>query len=75
VCLAFSAVASCTAPRNAIEAENCLPGNSPNQWYVYGTGSTNIQGFTTDISVNAGETVYFKVSTIFPLYRIDIYRM
>src|SRR5882724_9411117 len=75
VCLAFSAFASCTAPRNEIEAENCLPGTPPSQWYVRGTGSTNIQGFTTDISVNAGETVRFKVSAAVPLYRIDIYRM
>src|SRR5882672_1871717 len=75
VCLAFSAFASCTTPKNAIEAENCLPGTPPSQWYVQGTGSTNIQGFTTDISVNAGETVLFKVSTVVPLYRIDIYRM
>ena len=74
-CLALGALATCTTPKNAIEAENCLPGNSPSQWYVQGTGSTNIQGFTTDISVNAGETVTFKVSTMFPLYRIDIYRM
>src|SRR5256885_3140628 len=75
VCLAFSAFASCTAARNTIEAENCLPGTPPSQWYVRGTGSTNIQGFTTDISVNAGETVLFKVSAAVPLYRIDIYRM
>jgi hypothetical protein len=75
VCLAFSAFASCTAPRNEIEAENCLPGTPPSQWYVRGTGSTNVQGFTTDISVNAGETVRFKVSAAVPLYRIDIYRM
>jgi len=74
-CLALGALATCTTPKNAIEAENCLPGNSPSQWYVQGTGSTNIQGFTTDISVNVGETVTFKVSTMFPLYRIDIYRM
>src|SRR5204862_934738 len=75
VCLAFSAFASCAAPRNTIEAENCLPGTPPSQWYVPGTGSTTIQGFTTDISVNAGETVLFKVSAAVPLYRIDIYRM
>src|SRR6266481_4562656 len=54
--LAVSAFATCGAPRNAIEAENCLPGNPSSQWYVWGTGSKNIQGFTTDISVNAGQT-------------------
>src|SRR5258708_7676893 len=73
--LAVSAFATCNAPRNAIEAENCLPGNPSSQWYVSGTGSKNIQGFTTDISVNAGQTVFFKISTIAVAYRIDIYRM
>src|SRR5260221_12852197 len=40
--LAISAFATCSAPKNAIEAENCLPGNPTSQWYVSGTGSTNI---------------------------------
>ena len=70
--LAFSAFATCSAPRNAIEAENCLPGSPASQWYVQGTGSKNIQGFTTDISVNAGQTVFFKISTLSVAYRIDI---
>jgi Bacterial Ig domain/Immunoglobulin I-set domain len=69
------ALATCTAPKNAIEAENCLPGTPPSQWYVSGAGSPNIQGFTTDISVNAGETIFFKVSTNAASYRIDIYRL
>src|ERR1700756_196218 len=73
--LAVPAFATCSAPRNAIEAENCLPGNPSSQWYVSGTGSKNIQGFTTDISVNAGQTVFFKISTIAVAYRIDIYRL
>src|SRR5882672_12854462 len=69
------AFATCAAPKNAIEAENCLPGTPASQWYVDGAGSPNIQGFTTDISVNAGQTVFFKISTSAILYRIDIYRM
>jgi hypothetical protein len=60
--LAFCAFGTCTAPRNAIEAENCRAGSPSSEWYVSGTGSANIQGFTTDISVNAGQTIYFKVS-------------
>src|SRR2546425_608223 len=75
VCLAFSALASCTAPRNEIEAENCLPGTPPSQWYIPGAGSPNIQGFATDISVNAGQTIFFKVSTNAASYRIDVYRL
>src|SRR5207249_3563616 len=71
--LAISAFANCSAPKNQIEAENCLPGNPSSQWYVSGTGSKNIQGFSTDISVNAGQTVFFKISTASVAYRIDIY--
>jgi hypothetical protein len=73
--LALSALATCTAPKNAIEAENCLPGTPASQWYVDGSGSPNIQGFTTDISVNVGQTIFFKISTPAASYRIDIYRL
>jgi hypothetical protein len=69
------AFATCTAPRNAIEAENCLPGTPASQWYVQGAGSPNIQGFTTDTSVNAGQTIFFKISTPATSYRIEIYRI
>ena len=61
--LALSAFATCTAPKNPIEAENCLPGTPSSQWYIQGAGSSNIQGFTTDISVNVGQTISFKIST------------
>ena len=73
--IALSAFATCTAPRNPIEAENCLPGTSSSQWYVSGAGSPNIQGFATDISVNVGQTISFKISTNAASYLIDIYRL
>src|SRR6267378_974170 len=73
--LVLSAFATCTAPKNPIEAENCLPGTPASQWYVDGAGSPNIQGFTTDIGVNAGQTIFFKISTSAVSYRIDIYRL
>src|SRR5206468_11984748 len=41
----LAAQATCTTPKNAIEAENCLPGTPASQWYVQGAGSPNIQGF------------------------------
>ena len=72
--LASSAFGTCTAPKNAIEAENCLLGNPSSDWYVDGSGSSNIQGFTTDISVNVGQTVFFKIATSASAYTIDIYR-
>ena len=75
VVMSSSAFASCILPKNPIEAENCLPGNPPSEWYVVGAGSTNIQGFTTDISVNPGQTLYFKIMTDARSYLINIYRL
>ena len=63
------------SPANRIVAENCLPGNPREEWDVGFEGDPEIQGFATDISVNLGETVSFKIRTHSPSYRIDIYRM
>ena len=56
--LTSNAYASCSSPGNAIEAENCLPGNPSNQWDIIGAGDLSIQGFATDISYN----VLYKVN-------------
>ncbi len=66
---------NCTTPPNEIVAENCLPGNPPSEWDVSGAGDANIQGYATDISINQGGTVHFKIDTDSPNYHIDIYRM
>src|SRR5690348_14989980 len=73
--LTVSAFGSCTAPANAIEAENCLTGTSQSIWDVSGAGDPSIQGFATDISVNVGQTISFKINTDATAYTIDIYRM
>jgi hypothetical protein len=72
-----SAIAAdiCAAPTNAIVAENCLAGNPSTEWDINGVGDPSIQGFATDISVNRGETVNFKIKTNATSYRLDIYRM
>ena len=72
-----SAIAAdiCAAPTNAIVAENCLTGNPSTEWDISGIGDSSIQGFATDISVNRGETVNFKIRTNTSSYRLDIYRM
>ena len=70
-----AASAQCSSPANAIVAENCLPGTPQNQWDVSGAGDATIQGFTTDISVNQGQTVSFKISTTATNYKLDIYRL
>ena len=67
--------AACGTPANEIEAENCLPGNPPSEWDVAGAGDENIQGYATDISVDQGGTIGFKVDTDATDYRLDIYRL
>jgi hypothetical protein len=66
---------ACVSPANETVAENCRPGHPQTEWDVNGSGDPKIQGFATDISVNAGETISFKVNTASPAYRIDIYRL
>jgi methionine-rich copper-binding protein CopC len=68
--------APCDAPVvNPVACENTKPGNPASEWDVSGAGSSTIQGFATDISVNVGDTVRFKVDTPATSYRLDIYRM
>ena len=71
-----ASAAPCDPPiLNAIVCENSKPGNPPSEWDVSGSGDSNIQGFATDISVDQGQTVRFKVKTPSSNYRLDIYRM
>src|SRR5690242_2888430 len=60
---------------NPVACENLLPGSPASEWDVSGGGDSTIQGFATAISVNRGETVHFKVSTLAVSWRLDIYRM
>jgi hypothetical protein len=66
---------SCAPPANPIVAENCKPGSPSPEWDVNGSGDFRIQGFATDISVNLGEPISFKIDADSPSYRIDIYRI
>jgi hypothetical protein len=66
----------CSPPMaNAVVCENSKLGNAASQWDISGLGDTTIQGFATDISVNQGQTVHFKVNTNATAYHLDIYRM
>jgi hypothetical protein len=67
--------AGCAAPANRIVAENCKPGNPSTEWDVNGSGDPKISGFATDISVNVGSLISFKIGTDSRAYRIDIYRL
>jgi phosphodiesterase/alkaline phosphatase D-like protein len=52
-----------------------LVGNPPGEWDISGSGDASIQGFTTDISANLGDTVHFKIKSTAAAYHLDIYRM
>src|SRR3954463_3466857 len=58
---------------NPIVSENNQTGDT--DWDISGAGDPSIQGFATDISVNTGATVSFKIKTDAPDYTIDIYRL
>ena len=60
---------------NRIALENQMDGAPSSEWDLNGADNGTIEGFATEISVNAGETVVFKVRTAADTYRIDIYRL
>ncbi|WP_249780004.1 DUF4082 domain-containing protein [Bradyrhizobium sp. dw_411] len=60
---------------NPIVLENMKPGNPESEWGIDGAGDSNIEGFATDISVNHGSPISFKINTNSTDYRIDIYRL
>src|SRR5204863_8852684 len=63
---------------NRIPEENAKQGTPIAQWDLSGSsfpaGDLDLQGFTTDISYNVGQTAQFKISSNLA-YRMDIYRM
>ncbi len=65
----------CAAPANPVVKENCLPGTPASEWDVSGSGDATIQGFATQMSVDVGTTVHFKVDSTASAYSIDIYRI
>jgi hypothetical protein len=63
---------------NPIPCENQLPGTDPSIWDTPNgdAGDPGLQGFATDISVNVGQTISFKINSgSLHSYSIDIYRM
>jgi VCBS repeat-containing protein len=60
---------------NPIVLENQKQGTPQSVWDIDGAGSSNIEGFATDISVNVGNRVDFKINTDSSNYRIEIYRL
>ncbi len=76
----FAAVAPaaadpCEPGSNPIVCENSKPGTPSNEWDIGRNGDLSIQGFSTDMSVNVGESIGFKVDTDASDYALLIYRM
>ena len=70
-------IAWATQAQNPIATENALPGNPSSQWDISGAGDPTIQGFATEISVNKGSTVNFKINVTGTNknFSINIYRL
>ena len=66
---------SCPAGPNQIACENALPGDPQSDWQIDGNGDSTIQGFATQMSVDAGQTISFKIDTPSTNYHIDILRL
>jgi hypothetical protein len=60
---------------SVIACENAQPGDPTSDWQVSGQGDTTIQGFSTSMSVNVGQTAFFKINTPSRAYHIDILRI
>lgn len=71
--VAFAA-GPCDPVVNPVVCENSKPGSPPSEWDILGAGDDSIQGFSTEISVNAGQPIRFKVATNAQSYTIAIYR-
>src|SRR5262249_12435677 len=61
---------------NKIVTENQLAGTPKSVWTIHGSlanaGDSQIEGFATQISTNAGQTVSFKIDTASSGYKLDI---
>ncbi|QSF59701.1 DUF4082 domain-containing protein [Nocardioides sp. zg-1228] len=72
---AASAADPCGPSGNKIACENAKTGTDAEVWDIDGAGSDSIQGFSTDISVNVGQRIDFKIKTPATSYSIGIYRI
>ena len=65
--------------QNTIVTENALPGNPISEWGVNSSAdfrNVNLNGYATDISVNKGGTVHFKIDNrVAGSYTLKIYRL
>ena len=68
---------SCGANVNPVTCENSQTAGVTDSsvWDINGAGDDTIQGFSTDISVNNGGSIGFKIDTSLSAYTIDVYRL
>jgi hypothetical protein len=69
------AAGPCDPGGNLIACENSKAGSPSTEWDKLSGGGQSIEGYAAQFSVNAGETVQFKINTPARSYSIDIYRM
>jgi predicted RNA-binding protein with TRAM domain len=72
---AGAALADCSTATNPIACENALPGDPESDWQPGTPDDPAIEGFATQMSVNAGQTEQFKIKTSSTSYHIDILRI
>ena len=68
------AATPCGPEFNPVVCENSKTGADPDEWDITGFGDASIQGFSTDVSVNIGSRIDFKIDTDARDYTIDIFR-
>src|ERR687892_1816889 len=71
-----ASAAPCDAPvTSEVACENSKPGSPESEWGVNGIGDDSIRGYATQMSIDAGQTVSFKIKTGASAYTIEIYRL
>jgi hypothetical protein len=64
----------CGPTGNAVTCENSKPGTPFSNWYVE-TAYGDINGYATQMSVQPGQTLNFKINTTSTNYEVDIIRV
>src|SRR3954454_21128561 len=76
---AASRADACTPPvTNAVACENSKAGTPPSNWQLSSLGDAgddSIQGFATQMSVQPGDTIGFKIKSDTTNFHIDILRL
>jgi hypothetical protein len=65
----------CSTATNPVSCENAQPGDPESDWQPGTPDDPSIEGFATQMSVNAGQTETFKIKSSSTSYHIDILRV